>query len=109
MFFLPCAKCGRRGRVCSLIVMRFKSHCDHCGHAAACHEARRWCASCIILMATAALLAGSLALFGNLGLARTAPRMPRLDRRSVRARLNLALEVSAGGNGFRGRFLSRTR
>jgi len=53
--------------------MRFKSHCEHCGHAAACHDSRRWCPSCVILMITAALLAGSLALYGNLGLARTAP------------------------------------
>ena len=73
MFFLPCMKCGQHGRVCPLTVMRFKSRCEHCGHSAACHEASRWCPSCIILMVTAALLAGSLALFGNLTLARSAP------------------------------------
>jgi hypothetical protein len=66
VFFLPCSKCGRRGHVCSLTVMRFKPYCEHCGHSAACHNSRRVCPSCVILLIIAALLAGSVALFGNL-------------------------------------------
>jgi hypothetical protein len=66
VFFLPCSKCGQRGHVCSLTVMRFKARCDHCGHGAACHDARRFCPACVILLIIAALLAGSVALFGNL-------------------------------------------
>ena len=66
VFFLPCSKCGQRGHVCPLTVMRFKARCDHCGHAAACHNARRVCPSCIILLVVAVLLAGSVVLFGNL-------------------------------------------
>ena len=46
--------------------MRFKAWCAQCGHSAACHGARRWCPSCVILLTIAALLVGSLALFGNL-------------------------------------------
>jgi hypothetical protein len=45
--------------------MRFKAWCAQCGHSAACHGARRWCPSCIILLTIAALLVGSLAIFGN--------------------------------------------
>jgi hypothetical protein len=46
--------------------MRFKAWCAQCGHSAACHGPRRWCPSCVILLTIAALLVGSLALFGNL-------------------------------------------
>jgi hypothetical protein len=45
--------------------MRFKAWCEHCGHSAACHKSRQF-ASGIIMLVMAALLAGSLALFGNL-------------------------------------------
>jgi hypothetical protein len=46
--------------------MRFKPWCGQCGHSGACHESRRWCSSCVILLTVAAMLVGSLALFGNL-------------------------------------------
>lgn len=45
--------------------MRFKARCAQCGHSAACHSSRHWCPSCVILLTIAALLVGSLALFGN--------------------------------------------
>jgi len=45
--------------------MRFKAWCAQCGHSAACHEGRSWCSSCLILLTIAALLAGSIAMFGN--------------------------------------------
>ena len=64
--FLRCLKCGGRGRVCSLAVMRFKARCEHCGHGAACHTGRRrfW-APGLIVFVIVALLAGSLAFFAN--------------------------------------------
>jgi hypothetical protein len=46
--------------------MRFKAWCEQCGHSAACHESRRFNASGIIMLMLVALLASSLALFGNL-------------------------------------------
>jgi hypothetical protein len=55
------------------MVMRFKAWCDHCGHSAACHEPRHFCSSCVVLLAIAALIAGSLALFGSLGHTPAAP------------------------------------
>jgi hypothetical protein len=45
--------------------MRFKAWCAQCGHSAACHETRRRCSSCLILLMIAALVAGTVALFGN--------------------------------------------
>ena len=66
MLFLHCSKCGQRGRPCSWTVMRFKAWCDQCGHSSACHEARRLCPSCIILLAVAAMLITWLAIFGKM-------------------------------------------
>jgi hypothetical protein len=51
---------------CSLTLIRFKAWCEHCGHSAACHGSRHFYASGIVMLAMAALLAGSVALFENL-------------------------------------------
>ena len=66
VFFLPCGKCGRRGRICSLTLIRFKTWCEQCGHSAACHESRKVYTLSTIMLVITVLLIGSLALFGNL-------------------------------------------
>lgn len=98
MKFFPCRRCGETRPVCSLAVLRFRTHCPECGHSAACHRDRHWLSTIVFVAVVAATCAIAARMASHQSRVEAANPPPAITGYAVRHSLTFADSSGANQN-----------